>query len=197
MTTVGYGDVVPTQTSGKALAAILMLGGLSFLSIITATITSAFVARRQEELREAGEGPRDAEAGTQISARLDRIEGELGGTPPDPQEPDMSRARAEPGAASRASRLALLGGLAVKHAPPMREHAVHGRRADDRLVGQRQALRVEDERARLRPAEAAVEGDQLLEGAALVELGVVEAADHDVGDVREAVGAQQVARRGR
>ena len=43
-----------------------------------------------------------------------------------------------------------------------------------------------------RPADAAVEGDQLLEGAALVELGVVEAADHDVGDVLEAVGAQQV-----
>ena len=37
-----------------------------------------------------------------------------------------------------------------------------------------------------------MERDQLLERAALVELGVVEAADHDVGDVREAVGAQQV-----
>jgi hypothetical protein len=56
--------------------------------------------------------------------------------------------------------------------------------------------RVEDERTRLQPADAAVEGDQLLEGAALVELGVVEAADHDVGDVLEAVGAQQVLGRG-
>ncbi len=41
-------------------------------------------------------------------------------------------------------------------------------------------------------AHAAVEGDQLLEGAALVELGVVEAVDHDVGDVGEAVGAREV-----
>src|SRR5205809_6970336 len=41
VTTVGYGDVVPTQTSGKALAAVLMIGGLSFLSIVTATITSS------------------------------------------------------------------------------------------------------------------------------------------------------------
>ena len=57
--------------------------------------------------------------------------------------------------------------------------------------------RVQDERAGLQAADAAVEADQLLEGAALVELGVVEAADHDVGDVLEAVGAQQVLRRGR
>ena len=42
------------------------------------------------------------------------------------------------------------------------------------------------------PPEPAVEGDQLLEGAALLELGVVEAADHDVGHVREAVRAEQV-----
>jgi hypothetical protein len=37
-----------------------------------------------------------------------------------------------------------------------------------------------------------VEGDQLLERAALVEGGVVEAADHDVRNVLEAVGAEQV-----
>ena len=52
---------------------------------------------------------------------------------------------------------------------------------------------IEDERARLRPAQAAVEGDQLLERAAFLEVRVVEAADHDVGHVREAVRAQQVA----
>ena len=51
---------------------------------------------------------------------------------------------------------------------------------------------MEDEGPRLRAAEPAVEADQLLERAALVEGRVVEAADHDVGDVREAVGAPQV-----
>ena len=51
---------------------------------------------------------------------------------------------------------------------------------------------MEDERARLEAAEPAVEADQLLEGAALFELGVVEAPDHDVSDMLEAVGAQQV-----
>ena len=44
--------------------------------------------------------------------------------------------------------------------------------------------RREDERARLRAAEAAVEGDQLLEGAGVLEGRVVEAAHEEVRDVR-------------
>ena len=43
VTTVGYGDVVPHQTAGKAIAVILMLGGLSFLAVLTGAITSLFV----------------------------------------------------------------------------------------------------------------------------------------------------------
>ncbi len=62
--------------------------------------------------------------------------------------------------------------------------------------GSLEVRRVEDERARLEAAEPAVEADQLLEGAALFELGVVEAPHHDVGDMLEAVGAQQVLWRG-
>ena len=70
-----------------------------------------------------------------------------------------------------------------------------GGRADDRLVRKRQVRGIEQERPRLGAADAAVERDQLLERAAFVELGVVEAADHDVGDVLEGVGAEQVPRR--
>jgi len=76
VTTVGYGDVVPSQTSGKVLASVLMLGGLAFLSIVTASITSAFVARRQAEMQAAGEDPVILEL-AQISARLERIEKEI------------------------------------------------------------------------------------------------------------------------
>ena len=39
VTTVGYGDVVPQQAAGKAVAAVLMVGGLAFLSIVTATVS--------------------------------------------------------------------------------------------------------------------------------------------------------------
>ena len=68
--------------------------------------------------------------------------------------------------------------------------------ADDGFGGDVEVGGVEDERAGLQAADAAVEADEFLEGAALVEVGVVEAADHDVGDVLEAVGAQQVPGRG-
>src|SRR3954470_4832766 len=74
---------------------------------------------------------------------------------------------------------------------------MHRRRAKQRLVRRREVLRMQDEGARLRAAEPAVEADQLLERAALVERRVIEAADHDVRDVLEAVRAQQVADGGR
>ena len=82
--------------------------------------------------------------------------------------------------------------VGLERAPPADEDAVHAGGADDGLGGQLEVRGVQDERAGLWAADAAVEADQLLEGAALFELGVVEAADHDVGDVLEAVGAQQV-----
>src|SRR4029453_10355326 len=51
---------------------------------------------------------------------------------------------------------------------------------------------MEDERLRLRAANAAVERDELLEGTAFVQVGVVEAPDHEVGDGREGISAQEV-----
>ena len=69
---------------------------------------------------------------------------------------------------------------------------MHAGGTDDRFVGDGQLDGVEDEGSGLRAAESAVEGDQLLECAALFEVRVVEAVDHDVGDVLESVGAPQV-----
>src|SRR3954463_6840286 len=76
VTTVGYGDVVPGQPAGKAIGSILMLGGLSFLSVLTATITSAFVQRRQRQLQERGDDPVMKELQS-ISKRLELLEHEL------------------------------------------------------------------------------------------------------------------------
>jgi voltage-gated potassium channel len=76
VTTVGYGDIVPDQASGKFLAAVLMLGGLSLLSIITATITSSFVARRQREALASGDDPVQNQL-AQIGDRLTAMETEL------------------------------------------------------------------------------------------------------------------------
>src|SRR5437879_9318389 len=54
---------------------------------------------------------------------------------------------------------------------------------------------MEDERPCLGSAEAAVEGDQLLERAALVEIRVIEAVDQDVGGLRESVRTEEMPRR--
>ena len=51
VTTVGYGDVVPATSAGKILGAFLLLGGLALLSVVTATITSSFIARVQRTTR--------------------------------------------------------------------------------------------------------------------------------------------------
>jgi voltage-gated potassium channel len=76
VTTVGYGDTVPQEAAGKAVAAVLMVGGLSFLSILTATITSSFVARRGERAKARGEDPVMQEI-ARLSAHVVALEGEL------------------------------------------------------------------------------------------------------------------------
>jgi voltage-gated potassium channel len=55
VTTVGYGDIVPDQTAGKIIASFLMLGGLSLISVVTAVITSGFVARAQSQRNQTGD----------------------------------------------------------------------------------------------------------------------------------------------
>jgi voltage-gated potassium channel len=76
VTTVGYGDVVPEQPLGQALAAILMLGGLSLLTIVTATITSEFVSRRQQQV-EADRADPIVERLDEVARRLEALEAEL------------------------------------------------------------------------------------------------------------------------
>ena len=43
VTTVGYGDIAPVTATGRGIAFVLMLGGIAFLSGITANLASAFV----------------------------------------------------------------------------------------------------------------------------------------------------------
>ncbi len=49
VTTVGYGDAYPVTTTGRVIAALLMIGGISLLGVITATVASWIVERVSEE----------------------------------------------------------------------------------------------------------------------------------------------------
>ena len=75
VTTVGYGDHVPTTAGGMIVAAFVMLLGLAFLSVVTAAITSSFVGRATEErARRAGDDAPAPEHGDDVEERLRRIE---------------------------------------------------------------------------------------------------------------------------
>jgi voltage-gated potassium channel len=73
VTTVGYGDHVPETSGGQIVAAVVMLLGIGFVTVITASITGAFVARTRKE-QATGESAHSAEQLQDIIARLERIE---------------------------------------------------------------------------------------------------------------------------
>jgi voltage-gated potassium channel len=83
VTTVGYGDITPTDVAGRIVAAIVMLTGIAFVSITTSAITSSFVARAQEERRAAAAKDQTAASDRsdarydELAERLDRIESML------------------------------------------------------------------------------------------------------------------------
>ena len=66
VTTVGYGDIVPTTTAGRLVASGLMVVGFASLSLLTGFVASLLVHRRAAS---------DAEVGlARIEERLDAIE---------------------------------------------------------------------------------------------------------------------------
>jgi voltage-gated potassium channel len=76
VTTVGYGDVTPKHVAGRLVAVLVMLQGIAFLAIITAAITSSFVARAQGE-REVAERAEEATGEARLEARFDDLDARL------------------------------------------------------------------------------------------------------------------------
>jgi voltage-gated potassium channel len=84
LTTVGYGDIVPRTTWGRVVGSAVMVLGLTFLSMLTATVTSYFVAADQGarmaevEARRGEEAAGDDAVMQEILERLTAIEAALG-----------------------------------------------------------------------------------------------------------------------
>jgi voltage-gated potassium channel len=76
VTTVGYGDEVPRQTAGRIIGAVLMLSGIGFLTVVTASITAAFIENVRRRTGDPVEERLEAKL-DQVNARLERLEASL------------------------------------------------------------------------------------------------------------------------
>jgi uncharacterized membrane-anchored protein YhcB (DUF1043 family) len=68
---VGYGDIVPTNTVGRFIAAALMILGLFVVGLLTGAVAERFTRNK----------PRDGDVAgrlDELAARLERIESSLG-----------------------------------------------------------------------------------------------------------------------
>jgi voltage-gated potassium channel len=75
VTTVGYGDVTPKDVAGRIVASFVMLEAIALVAIVTAAITSTFVARAahlQEDQK--AEDARERARFEELSERLARVE---------------------------------------------------------------------------------------------------------------------------
>lgn len=62
LATVGYGDIVPHTAWGRVVGAFVIVMGVTFLSVLTAIITSYFVSAAQEARAVEAEGLRGESA---------------------------------------------------------------------------------------------------------------------------------------
>jgi voltage-gated potassium channel len=81
--TVGYGDVVPHTAWGRVLGSAVIIFGVTFISFLTASVTSFFLAAEQEDRAREVEVVRAAEAEEthrllgELASRLGAIEARL------------------------------------------------------------------------------------------------------------------------
>lgn len=86
LATVGYGDIVPHSTWGRIVGSLVIVLGVTFLSVLTATVTSYFVSANQDDFAaDVAEAAKRDQAGDlethrllhQLLDRVDAIEGKL------------------------------------------------------------------------------------------------------------------------
>jgi len=75
LATVGYGDIVPRTAWGRVVGSVVIVVGVTFLSFLTATVTSMFVSADQDEraaTAAAERSSREAETQAMLQQVLDR-----------------------------------------------------------------------------------------------------------------------------
>jgi voltage-gated potassium channel Kch len=102
VTTVGYGDVTPETSLGRAVAGIVMIVAIAFMAIVTALVTSTFVEAAQARRRkvdsavESHESDRVHARFDEILERLNAIEARLAAQDDDPTQRAESDERRGP-----------------------------------------------------------------------------------------------------
>jgi voltage-gated potassium channel len=80
LATVGYGDIVPHTAWGRVIGSATIVFGVTFLTLLTAIVTSYFVASSQDATREQVERERGEDVDDtqrllrEILARLDALD---------------------------------------------------------------------------------------------------------------------------
>jgi len=77
VTTVGYGDIVPHDTPGRLVGALLMLTGLALIPTLTSAVVSVLIAKRGRTDKDEEHRYREHQAAqlARIEERLARLDG--------------------------------------------------------------------------------------------------------------------------
>lgn len=84
VTTVGYGDAVPTTVAGRLIASLVMLIGIAFIAVLTAVVTATFIENARRRLLAPADDPTAAML-EEISARFTALEVVLKKPPDEPR----------------------------------------------------------------------------------------------------------------
>lgn len=87
VTTVGYGDVTPKQSSGRIIATVVMLAGIGFLAVITASVTASLIESSRRRFVDRSEADMTLRL-EEVTERLARIEAVL--DQPQPRGPEAT-----------------------------------------------------------------------------------------------------------